>query len=218
MLYDCLKRIHETELIPYVYGVIFFNANIYCLRVKFEKKINKQKENQIKHMSSIWPMHIKFTVRHDANSYGKFVSPWLFSVAQSIAVLWRNTNTHCDGILCDSAQEVSQGKLVLCVFHHFRIDHSCANWRIRSPALSSSASVINRTDFVKSDLLVLGSGKCRAAVVLTVMFCVCVCVNGGPDLFWGLDACLIRVICVNCGIICYASVVPAMFAPAVCCG
>ena len=64
----------------------------------------------------------------------------------------------------------------------------------------------------------LGSGKCRAAVVLIVMFCVCVCMNDGLDLLCGLDACLIRVICVNCGIICYASVVPAMFVLAVCCG
>ena len=58
------------------------------------------------------------------------------------------------------------------------------------------------------------------------VWCVCMCVcrvNGGPDLVCVMEACSIRVICVNCGIEtlgfikCYASVVPAMFAPVVCC-
>ena len=33
-----------------------------------------------------------------------------------------------------------------------------------------------------------------------VYACVCARVNGGPDLVCVMEACLIRVICVNCGI------------------
>ena len=61
--------------------------------------------------------------------------PLLFSVGQSIAVLWPHTNTRCDVILTDCPHNVS-GKLVMYVFPPAWSWLSLVDYRIRFTAFS----------------------------------------------------------------------------------
>ena len=70
----------------------------------------------------------------DEASHRSIAAPLLFSVGQSVVVLWRHTNTYCDVISIDCPQIVS--KWVTCVYPSLSNWLSLVNYRFRATVFS----------------------------------------------------------------------------------